>query len=89
MKVTWEMDPKDVWYFEERAERAGITPGALIRQELGRRRHGRDLVDAVRERVKAGMSDADIGDELGYVVGTIAAVRRRLGLPANRRYKKG
>ena len=84
-----DLDPRDVWRIQESAERRGIKPGDVLREELERRRHGRDYREAVRSRVIAGMCDADIAAELGWpTVATIATTRRSLGLPANPRYRR-
>ena len=88
MKITVDMDPRDVWRFQERADRLGVTPGVVLRDELAVKRQGRDRREAIRERVKAGMCDADIGIELGETSTSIRDVRRGLGLKANPRYPK-
>jgi hypothetical protein len=89
MRIQVDLDPRDVWRIQETAERRGITPGQVLRDELLRQRHGRDYREAVRSRVIAGMCDADIASELGWpTVGTIAATRRSLGLKANPRYRR-
>jgi hypothetical protein len=88
MRVTVDMDPRDVWRLQERAEREGVTPGEVLRDELAPRRSALEFHDRVRARVRAGMCDADIAEELGRAPGTIAEVRRGLGLKANRRYQK-
>lgn len=88
MKVLIDLDPRDVWRIQEQAERLGVTPGEIVRAEMNTRRAGLALRDAVRERVKAGMCDADVAAELHCSPGWIATVRRGLGLPANRRYPR-
>jgi hypothetical protein len=89
MKIMVDLDPKDVWRIQEMAERRGVTPGEVMRDEMTRTRHGRDFLDAVRARVKTGMCDADIAADLVWpTVGTVAAARRGMGLPANRRYRR-
>ena len=89
MKIQVDLDPRDVWRIQEQAERRGVTPGQVLRDELFRQRHGRDFREAVRSRVVAGMCDADIASELVWpTVGTVASVRRSLRLPANRRYRR-
>lgn len=90
MKIQVDLDPKDVWRIQEQAERRGMTPGAVLREEFSRRRYGQDFRDTIRARVIAGMCDADIATEMVWpTVGTVAAVRRGLGLAANKRYQKG
>jgi hypothetical protein len=88
VKIQIDLDPKDVWRIQETAERRGITPGQVLRDELLSRRHGRELREAIRQRVLAKMCDADIAAELGRTAGYIGEVRRSLGLPANRRYAR-
>ena len=89
MRIMVDLDPKDVWRIQEAAERRGVTPGEILRDELTRQRRGRDLKDAVKQRVTAGMCDADIATELGWpTVATIAHTRRQLGLKANPRYRR-
>lgn len=46
-----------------------------------------DAHDEVEIMVRAGFCDADIAEHLNLMVGTIADRRRRLGLPANPRYR--
>jgi hypothetical protein len=89
MRIQVDLDAKDVWRIQETAERRGITPGQVLRDELLRQRHGRDFREAVRSRVIAGMCDADIASELVWpTVGTVAQVRRSHGLKANPRYRR-
>ncbi|RLK47638.1 hypothetical protein [Microbacterium telephonicum] len=87
MKVTVDLDPKDVWRIQDRAEREGITPGQALRNELAPRRTTLEYRDRVRARVLAGLCDADIATELNRTPGEIARVRRGEGLPANPRYR--
>lgn len=88
MKVMVDLEPRDVWRIQERAETLGVTPGEVLRDELAQRRTGRDLRDAIRERVKAGMCDADIAAEFRMTTAAVSYQRRGLGLPANRRYQR-
>lgn len=44
---------------------------------------------AIGNLVDAGLCDADIAASTGYVVGWVAQVRRSLGKPPNRRYRRG
>lgn len=87
MRVIVDLDPRDVWRIQEKAERAGVTPGDVLRDELASRRYGRELRVAVRQRVLAKYCDADIAAELGYAPGYIAKLRRGMGLPANPRQR--
>lgn len=86
MKVQIDLDPRDVWRIQARAEAEGITPGQVVRNELTRKRDVLERRERVRSRVLAGMCDADIAAELNETNQTIAAIRRGEGLPANRRY---
>lgn len=86
MKVQLDLDPRDVWRIQARAEAEGKTPGQVIRDELTRKRDVLERRARVRARVLAGMCDADIAAELNETNQTIAAIRRGEGLPANRRY---
>lgn len=81
-----DLDPRDIWRIQARAEAEGITPGQVIRNELAHKRDVLERRDRVRSRVLAGMCDADIARELDTTNQTVAAIRRGEGLPANRRY---
>ena len=59
-----------------------------IRDELAQRRASRDIREMVRQRVLGGMCDAEIAAELHYPPGTVAGIRRSLGLKANPRYPR-
>lgn len=84
MRVSFDMDPRDVWEIQERAEKLGVTPGEVMRMDRARLRPVQDLPLAVRGRVLAGLCDADIAAELNETNACVATVRRSLGLPANR-----
>jgi hypothetical protein len=86
MKVTVDLDPRDVWRIQEKAEQLGVRPGDVLRDEITLQRRSRDMREKVRELVKAGLCDADIAARLHYSNGWVADTRRGLGLPANRRY---
>lgn len=88
MKVTVDLDPRDVWRIQQLAEEQNTTPGQIVRSELIARRDGIEFRNRVRARVIAGMCDADIAAELNRTPGSIAAVRRDMGLPANPRYPR-
>ena len=88
MKIQLDLDPRDVWKLQEAAERAGITPGQVLRNILTTRRNTLEYRDRVRSRVLAGMCDADIAAEMDRTPGEIARVRRGEGLPANPRYRR-
>jgi hypothetical protein len=58
---------------------------------LGSSEHQRVAVPmhaAIGRMVDSGLCDADIAAATGYVVGWVAQVRRGLGKPANRRYRR-
>ncbi len=85
MRVTLDLDPKDVWRIEEIAQRRGVTPGEVVRAELSIRRSHLERNDRIRARVLAGMTDKQIADELGTGVTSIRDIRQKqLRLPANR-----
>lgn len=89
MRVMVDLDPRDVWRIQETAERLGVQPGDVLRDELATKR----TFVAVRERVRRLVAeerkcDADIAAEMSYTPGRIAQIRRGLGLPANPRYPK-
>lgn len=88
MKVVIDLDPRDVWRIQDKAERTNRTPGQVIREELATRRSHLEYHTRVRARVLAGLCDADIATELGRTVAEIARVRRQQQLPANRRYPR-
>lgn len=88
MKVIIDLDPRDVWAIQERAEREGVSPGDVVRAELESRRNAARVRDRVAELHGTGMCDADIAAALSYLPGTVATIRRGLGLPANRRYQR-
>ena len=82
-----DMDPRDVWRIQAEAERRGVSPGDVLREQIATRRAGLEMRDRVRLMVLAGMCDADIGEEFRVPPGRIAVIRRGLGLPANPRYR--
>ncbi len=81
-----DLDPRDVWQIQARAEATGRTPGQVLREQLDRGRVTATRNVMVRGLVLAGMCDADIARELDTTNQTVAAIRRGEGLPANRRY---
>ena len=89
MRIMVDLDPRDVWRIQERAERLGVTPGQVLRGELESRRNAANVRERVRALVVSGACDADIAGELSYTPGRVAKIRRELGLPANRRYRRG
>ena len=89
MKILVDLDPRDVWHIQAKAEQLGITPGEVLRREREVFRDPTQYSIRVRARVLAGACDADIASELGRTPAAVATERRRQGLPANRRYRKG
>lgn len=85
MKIMVDLEPKDVWRIQAKAEQLGIPPGAVLRDELAQRTTGDELRSTVRELVQAGWCDADIAARLGTTNAAIKDARRRLQLPANKR----
>lgn len=81
-----DLDPRDVWQIQARAEATGRTPGQVLREQLDRGRVTATRNVMVRGLVLAGMCDADIARELDTTNQTVAAIRRGERLPANRRY---
>lgn len=81
-----DLDPRDVWQIQARAEATGRTPGQVLREQLDRGRVTATRNVMVRGLVLAGVCDADIARELDTTNQTVAAIRRGEGLPANRRY---
>lgn len=86
MKVTVDLDPKDLWVLTEQAERQGMTLPDFLRARMLDRRG--TVQDRVIELHAAGLCDADIGIELGMTLQQTATMRRALGLEPNRRYTK-
>lgn len=87
MKMMADLTPRTVWAVAETAERLGLSNSDVLEMRLsGLRRLSTS--DRVRELHARNFCDADIADELGYLVGRVASIRRGLGLPANRRYGK-
>jgi hypothetical protein len=85
VKIMVDLEPKDVWRIQAKAEQLGIPPGAVLRDELAQRTAGDELRSTVRELVQAGWCDADIAARLGTTNASIKDARRRLQLPANKR----
>lgn len=70
------------------AERRGYdTIGDMLSAMLVKLANVTDAHDEVEIYVRAGFCDADIAEHLSLMVGTVADRRRRLGLPANPRYR--
>lgn len=88
MKVMVDLDPRDVWRIQEQAERRGVQPGEVLRDELAVRRNAATVRERVRDLVNAGTCDAEIAAELHYTPGVVAGIRRGLGLRANPRYPR-
>lgn len=89
MRVMVDLDPRDVWRIQEKAEKANRKPGDVLRDELTQRRNAATVRERVRVLVTVSeMCDADIAAELHYPPGTIAGIRRSLGLKAVPRYPR-
>lgn len=88
MRVMVDLDPRDVWRIQETAERLGVQPGDVLRDELATKRTFVAVRERVRQLVADGACDADIAAAMSYTPGRIAEIRRGLGLPANPRYPK-
>jgi len=89
MRVTVDLDPKDVWRIQERAERLGVTPGEVLRVELASKRSHENRHARIRAGVEAGLTDREIADEMGEGVTAIRDVRQKnLRMPANRRRRQ-
>lgn len=86
MKIQADLNPRTIWAVAETAERLGITNSELLEQRLAGLRH-QPVPERVRELHARGFCDADIADELGYLVGRVGVIRRQLGLAPNRRYQ--
>ena len=86
--------PEEVgWALMERAFTLGVPVEEVVGAALGgvgptQARHAADehIWTAVGRLVDEGHCDAAIAEMTHYTVGYIAATRRRLGKPANRRY---
>lgn len=71
------------------AEHRGFdTIGEFLENLLRRLSLAGPGIDEVELLVRAGLNDAQISTELNLMLETVRARRRRLGLPANRRYRK-
>lgn len=89
MKVQVDLNPRDLWRLEERAEHEGVTLSAYLSDLIAsRERPGVSTPDRVRDLWREGLCDADISVRVKCRPGYVAVVRRSLGLPANRRFVK-
>ena len=84
MKVTVDMDPRDLWVLTEQAERQGMSLPDFLRTRMLDRKP--TVQDRVVELHAAGLCDADIGIDLGMDLAQTANIRRGLGLQPNRRF---
>lgn len=85
MRIKADLSPRTVWAVVETAERLGVTNSDVLEMRLSGLRP-QSVPERVRHLHAQGFCDADIAGELGHTVGHVAHVRRRLGLPPNRRY---
>ena len=86
MKVTVDLDPRDLWVLTDQAEKQGMTLPDFLRARMLDRKP--TIQDRVVELHAAGLCDADIGMELEMTLQQIANMRRGLGLQPNRRFGK-
>lgn len=85
MKVTVDIPDREWAIMVTRAEQHGLKIPDLIRAGITSvMPHNRPIGDDVIMLVRAGYPDARIAERLGVVNGTVARIRRRAGLPANR-----
>lgn len=84
MKVTVDLDPRDLWVLTEQAERQGMTLPDFLRARMLDRQP--TIQDRVVELHAAGLCDADIGIDIGLDLAQTAHLRRALGLKPNRRF---
>lgn len=85
MKITFEL-PDRVWgRLVSVAEDRGTTAAALVSASVTEL--VKDRRTTVEALVHAGLCDADIGARLGMTTTSVASMRRRLGLQANRRFR--
>ena len=80
-----ELDARTVWAVAETAERLGISNTDVLEMRLSGLRH-LSVPERVQELHARGFCDADIADEIGYLVAQVASIRRKLGLKPNRRF---
>lgn len=84
MKVTLDVEPRDLWELTEMAERQGKSlPDFLLERML--RRTG-TVQQRLTDLHADGYCDADIGIALDMDLQKTAAMRRALGLRANPRF---
>lgn len=55
MKVMVDLDRRDVWRIQEQAERLGVQPGDVLRDELAVRRSAASMRKRVKELVNEGL----------------------------------
>jgi hypothetical protein len=84
VKVTVDLDPRDLWVLTDQAEKQGMTLPDFLRARMLDRKA--TVQDRVVELHAAGMCDADIGAELNMTLQQTANMRRGMGLEPNRRY---
>ena len=88
MKAMLDLDPKDVSWIEDEAERLGVTRGELLRAWLTEMRTSHTPVAWVRRRVAEGWTDAEIAADMGKSIDRVGIIRRSLGLAPNRKFPK-
>ncbi|MGG7450578.1 hypothetical protein ACQ3HE_06775 [Plantibacter auratus] len=86
MKV--DIDPKVWWALEDRAEASGLTLEQFLTVAAASYEPTMTTPQKVRALWEQGKCDADIAGEMKVAPASVAAVRRQLGLPANKRYRR-
>lgn len=85
--------PDDIgWVLVERSVRLNVPVAVIAAAALGlgsgaHQEVSRPMHQAIGRLVDIGLCDADIAAATGYTPGWVAAVRRGMGKPANRRYR--
>lgn len=88
MKVTYDLPPDIVSAVEGLAGIVGITVDEYVAERLRSTAITHTVRQTVKELAEGGMPDADIAATLLHSPGAVAAIRRSMGIPANRRYRK-
>lgn len=87
MKVTFDLDPKDVWILTDRAEKNGLTlPEMLRRIAVEEFTPSASTPDRVKALWQQGLPDADIAARIKITPGYVAGLRRDMGLAPHKRF---
>lgn len=81
MRVTVDIPDREWWRIASVADLRGQKVDEMVAQIALGLAHP----DPVRRLHAVGMTDAQIASETGLLLGTIAARRRKLGLPPNKK----